>query len=85
MTEKIVQEIKVDRKSTLRYKRALISASDDRVSSRLMGVSGILVFIIILTALIIMDLHNLQRALRILSRNLRPMLRKIRNIAKLFE
>ncbi|CAG2186679.1 unnamed protein product [Mytilus edulis] len=51
-------ELSVDRKQTNKYKRSLISASDDRPSSKCIGTFGIVVLVVICTLIVLMDLQH---------------------------
>ncbi|VDI03894.1 Hypothetical predicted protein [Mytilus galloprovincialis] len=51
-------ELSVDRKQTNRYRRSLVSAEDDRPSSKYIGTFGIVVLVVICTLIVLMDLQH---------------------------
>ncbi|VDH88709.1 Hypothetical predicted protein [Mytilus galloprovincialis] len=61
LTKKIAQlksELSVDPKLTSKYKRSLVSASDDRPSSKYIGTFGIAVIVVICSLIVLMDFHH---------------------------
>ncbi|XP_076086284.1 uncharacterized protein LOC143056957 [Mytilus galloprovincialis] len=69
--DKIVSDIKVDKKSTSHYKRTLTSAEDKRLSSRVIGISGTVILIFSLVFILGTDIGNLFNALRAMYRRLK--------------
>ncbi|XP_071142059.1 uncharacterized protein [Mytilus edulis] len=51
-------ELSVDRKQTNKYRRSLVSAGDDRPSSKYIGTFGIVVLVVICTLIVLMDLQH---------------------------
>ncbi|CAG2242166.1 unnamed protein product [Mytilus edulis] len=51
-------ELSVDKKLTTKYKRSLVSASDDRPSSKYIGNFGIVVLVVICSLIVLMDFHH---------------------------
>lgn len=69
MTPELIQKkietrkrnLTIDRKNTAKYQRTLISAPDDRPTSKYMGVTGALVISLVAGLIVCVDLMNFSK------------------------
>ena len=62
--KEIQENIRVNKKTTSQFKRSLISATDKRFSSRVIGLFGGVILTVLVIAIFCIDIKNLYSAAR---------------------
>ncbi|VDI52170.1 CUB and sushi domain-containing protein [Mytilus galloprovincialis] len=57
--EEVLNNIRVQRKDTSAYRRSLISVKDERLSSKVIGITGVIIFTILIGIIVVPDLITL--------------------------
>ncbi|XP_071136876.1 C4b-binding protein beta chain-like [Mytilus edulis] len=57
--EEVLNNIRVQRKDTSAYRRSLISVKDERLSSKVIGITGVIIFTILIGIIVVPDLMTL--------------------------
>ena len=67
--KEIQENIRVNKKTTSQFKRSLISATDKRFSSRVIGLFGGVILTVLVIAIFCIDIKNLYSAARMVCRS----------------